>query len=318
MRALGVLLLAAACSPNGLTIEVVVDDPNIVKVELFAGRDCGECPTVTAPPGLPLMRVDAGYIVDDPDPFTAVTDDFSNGLAGFRIESAKDTTLAIVVAVGYNAAGEIKWSWSKHGVDIPNGDSAHWQIYLEPTSAISTTIGTQPAGTERIAVWPNPSGHPACLLLEHWGTDPQVKREMLSPVDDFDCDNVTAANECAPFIPNAIGATPTIDTASCVTPQMISSDSSVCTLGGPQCTENPALPRDHCVALDETYCAPSALCQCAGQVDQATCLRNQVVTGTSGGTMPFLKCVIAISESGERCDSNELRVDAGTLLSGSS
>lgn len=313
VRLLGLLLVVAACNPPGLTLEVVIDDPAMAKVELFAGRDCGECPRATAPPGLPLMPVDAGYIVDDPEPFTVNQNDFSDGVAGFRIQADQDQTLGILVALAYDAQGNIRWSWTGHGVDIPNGDSAHWRIVMSPTKPIDTNVGV--ANTERIAEWPHPKGHPSCLLLEHWDDSAHAKREMLSPKDDFDCDNVDPMIECEPFIPNAMGVAPNLDSANCVTP-VADPAGTICMVGGPTCTENVSAPRDLCVPLDKPYCAPSTLCQCAGTPDEPACIRNLMVTGTNDvPTMPFMKCVIAVDASGNRCDPNtELFLDASEFL----
>jgi hypothetical protein len=317
VRALGLILLVAACGPSGLTIEVVVDDPAIVKVELYAGASCGsECPRITAPPGLAPMSVDQAFVVDDPRPFVVEQKDFADGVAGFRLEAPQDTTLAILVAVGYDAQNQIKWSWSRQYVDIPDGDAAHWRIELAPTSAIG--LLPQPEGTERAVQWQNPSGGPACLLLEHWGANFVAERELLGPAADRDCDGVSAATECAPWIPNALGAAPTIDNANCVTPTTIDG-AFVCTLGGPECTENPALPHEACVPVEPNYCTPSSLCQCKGTAEPATCLRELITnsTGASDG-MPHVKCVIHVDATGAQCDSQPLEIDLGAAVSASS
>ncbi|HEY5922043.1 MAG TPA: hypothetical protein VIV11_10255, partial [Kofleriaceae bacterium] len=169
MRGFWLVALAAACTPSGLTIEVVIDDPNIKKVELFAGDPCHpDCPRSTVAPGLPPMAVDDAFIVIDPKPFTVLDNAFEGGVAGFRIESSTDAKLAILVIVAYDAADQIRWSWSKHGVEIPDGDGERWRINLVPTTPIGPTFEPQPAGTERIKDWRDAKGHPSCLLLEHW------------------------------------------------------------------------------------------------------------------------------------------------------
>jgi hypothetical protein len=320
VRALGVLLLVAACSPNGLTVEVVIDDPAIVKVELFAGRDCDpDCPRGTVAPGLPPLRVDNAYVVDDPAPFVTKQTDFSDGVAGFRIESTQDATLAILVAVGYDAQNQIRWSWSRHGVEIPDADSERWQVYLDPTTAIGPTLDPQPAGTHRVATWPDPAGHPSCLLLEYWNTSATTTRDLLGPANDTDCDGIAAANECAPWIPNAAGAPPTLDTANCVTPDLHIGTTSVCTIAGPQCTENPALPSVKCAAIDPPYCTPTALCTCAGRIDEQACITQLIAQGTNtADAMPFVTCVLFVDPSGNRCDSSSMELDAGAVLSGGS
>jgi hypothetical protein len=319
VRALGLLWLMAACGPSGLTIEVIVDDPAMVKVELYAGSDCGsQCPRITVPPGLTAMTVDNGFLIDDPRPFVVDKPDFSNGVAGFRLEAEQDTALAILVVVGYDAQNQIKWSWSRHYVEIPVGDSAHWKIKLEPTSAIGATVGPQPAGTERAAQWKNPSGGPACLLLEHWGENFVPDRDLLGPAGDSDCDGVAAVNECAPWIPNANGAAPTLAEASCLTTTVHAGSTTVCTIGGRECNEDPMQPRAECVSVDPTYCTPYSLCGCAGQLDQLACIREQIVGGTNMSTMPSVKCAIHVDANGNQCDAADLEIDLGAVLSGSS
>jgi hypothetical protein len=199
---------------------------------------------------LPVLGIDDAYIVDDPKPFVVAKSDFSDGVAGFRLEANPDATLAILVAVGYDAQGQIGWSWYRHGVEIPAADEQLWRVTLEPTSAIAPATTTQPAGTRRATTWPDAAGHPSCLLLEYWDTTTSTTRELLGPASDFDCDGVAEANECAPWIPNAIGVPPTLATANCVTPDLHIDATAVCALGGPQCTENPMGPRLACVPLD--------------------------------------------------------------------
>ena len=317
VRGFWLLVLAAACTPSGLTIEVVIDDPNIKKVELFAGDPCHpDCPRGTVPPGLPPMAVDDAFIVIDPKPFTVPESEFSDGVAGFRIESATDAQLAILVIVAYDASDQIRWSWSKHWVDIPNGDGERWRVHLTETQPIAAVASAQPAGTERIKDWRDARGHPSCLLLEHWSHEPTPYRELLGPKDDPDCDGVAFASECAPWIPNAVGAPPPVEEASCILFGPHNGGGSVCQLGGPECSENSDLPTDTCVALASPYCAPALLCQCEQRLDYEACMREVVQAATANNTLPFMKCVIAVNDNFERCDSAPLFVDGATLLNG--
>ncbi len=264
------------------------------------------------------MRVDDAYVIDDPKPFVVDKADFSDGVAGFRIESTQDVTLPILVALGYDAAGEVRWSWWDHWIVIPNGDAAHWKIYLSPIAPIAAASTPQPPGTERIAHWPNPNGGPMCFLLEHWNDNFLPTRELLGPAADPDCDGVSSTNECAPWIPNAEGAAPTIDETSCVTTFTHQSGATVCTLGGPECTEASGAPRNECVSIEPTYCTPIALCQCQGKLDPLPCISAEILTGTNNATMPYVKCGIFVDESGQQCDSTQLEIDLGSVLSGSS
>jgi hypothetical protein len=315
LRWLGILALVAACNPAGLTLEVAVSDPEIVKVELFAGDGCGsDCPRGTKPPELAPIPIDAAYVVTDPQPFVVTAKDFEDGVAGFRIETTEDTSLPILVAVGYDAQGEVRWSATFHDVAIPHEDSAHWRIEMTPTAAITAPYAPQPAGTERVKVWREQSmGRPACLLLEHW-SDQGATRELVGPVDDPDCDEVDAQNECAPWIPNAMGALPTLDTANCLVSQQQPSGSQVCMIGGPQCNET-APQTASCVPLEEPYCTPLSLCECAADNNTLDCVTNKIIDATTnGGSMPHLACKIMIDEDRNRCDGSQLEIDGSGYL----
>ena len=157
-----------------------------------------------------------------------------------------------------------------------------------------------------------------CFLLEHWGDNFLPTRELLGPAADPDCDGVSSANECAPWIPNANGAAPAIEDASCVTRFMHASGQSVCTFGGPECTERVDPPQNLCVSIEPTYCTPLALCQCESNLDPLPCLSSQIVMGTNSSTIPHVKCAIHVDESGHQCDSTPLEIDLGAVLSGSS
>jgi hypothetical protein len=299
-----------------LTIDVVIHDPNIKRVELFAGERCAtDCPVSTVAPGLPPLRVDHAFVVIDPKPFTVADSDFSDGVAGFRLESSVDVELPILVIVAYDAQDELRWSWSRRGVAIPDADAERWEIHLDDTAVIAPLVDTQPAGTERHKLWPAPNGLPSCLLLEHWGHS-SVERELLGPHDDPDCDGVAAAIECAPWIPNAVATAPPVEETTCVLPRQLADGVSVCVLGGPQCSESPGQPSDACVAANETYCTPQLLCLCSGMPNVRDCLRARIADGMGNATMPHVKCVIPINDAGAAC-AGSFMLNASNALVGS-
>lgn len=319
MRRLGLLLALAACHPSGLTLEVVIDDPNIKKVELFAGTHCsGDCPRGTAPPALPAMPVDDAYLVVDEAPWTVSEPEFDGGVAGFRIESTQATSLDILVVVGYDADDQIRWSQTFHGVDIPAEDAAHWRVQLAPTTRIEVTPAPPPPGSERVAHWQQPSQRlPACLLLEHWDSSGTAVRELVVPDADRDCDEVALATECAPWIPNAVGAAPTIDDARCLlSAPLPGNPGTVCMLGGPACNETDSSPDASCVPLDQPYCTSSALCACAGTADIAACVTGKIAAGIDAKTIPYLHCTIQLDADGSSCTDAKIEADAGAYVSG--
>lgn len=315
MRRLGLLLAFAACNPSGLTLEVVIDDPGIEKVELFVGEYCsGDCPRGTVPPQLPAMAVDAAFVVADQVPWTET--DFTDGVAGFRLESPHDTSLDIVVVLAYDAQDQIRWSASFHDVPVPSNDAAHWRVTLSPTTPIAATPAT--AGSERIARWQQPSKRlPSCLLLEHWSSSAEPARELVVPDADRDCDEVPAASECAPWIPNANGAWPTVAEASCLLTASVGGTSSVCVLGGPECNEN-GTQRDACVPVAGPHCMSTTLCACAGTNDFEACVMTKISEGINNSTMPYLECVIQLDTDGTSCTDTTFEADAGAYLSGGS
>lgn len=317
---MSLLLLLVACSPSGLTLEVAVDDPEISRVELFVGEHCsGDCPRGTIPPGLPVMAVTDTYVVVDTAPWTLTRADFDDGVAGFRIESPEDTSLPILVVVGYDAQDQIRWSSTFHDVAVPSQEPAYWQVRLSPTTAIAASLEPQPAGTERVARWQQPSQRlPSCLLLEHWSDRPEPTRELVVPDEDHDCDEVAETAECAPWVPDAVAVPPRIEDASCVLPAPLPGRMELaCLLGGPECTEDPQSARDQCVPVFEPRCVSSLVCQCAGKPDFAACVEGVVTEGIVAGTTPYLKCSIQVDAEGYRCDDTPIEADAGAYLSSS-
>ncbi len=312
--------MVAACSPPGLTLEVVADDPELAKVELFVGDHCsGDCPHGTVPPGLPVMAVTDTYVVADAVPWTLTRADFDDGVAGFRIESPEDTSLPILVVIGYDAQDQIRWSSTFHDVAVPSQEPAYWRVELTPTTPIALPLEPQPAGTERAARWQQPSQRlPSCLLLEPWSDSAEPTRELVVPAEDHDCDEIADAAECAPWVPNAESVPPRIEDASCVLPAPLPGGTSLgCLLGGPECTEDPQSPRDDCVPVFEPRCVPSSLCQCTGRADFAACAEGIVADGIGNATLPFLKCSIQTDTEGHRCNDEPIEADAGAYLSSS-
>lgn len=322
MRGLSVLLIVAACSsPPGLTLEVVVDDPAIERVELFVGEHCsGDCPDGIVPPDLPTMSVTNAYVVTDAVPWSVSDGNFGDGVAGFRLESPHDTSVAILVVVGYDAQDQIRWSSTFHDVAVPSNDAVYWQVRLAPTTPITAPVAPQPAGTERIKHWQQPSRRlPSCLLLEHWTGDDHPTRDLVVPDADRDCDELPEANECAPWTPNAVRVPPTLDDASCLLAGPLPSlDAQVCLIGGPECTEDPNEPRDECVAVAEPYCVSNLLCECIGVDDFGACVQPIVLDGVTKGLMPSLTCTLQIDAEGRLCDHEPIELDFGPFLLSSS
>jgi hypothetical protein len=310
------LLAVAACHPPGLTLEVLIDDPNLKKVELFVGERCsGDCPYGTVPPSLPAMSVDRAYVVADPVPWSIEDGDFHGGKASFRLETAEATTVGILVVLGYDAQDQVRWSSTFRGVAVPASGTVHWQVKLTATTPIEPTPA--PAGSARIARWQQPSKRlPSCLLLEHWDSSTTAYRELVVPDTDRDCDEVPDDAECAPWVPNAMNASPEVSDTSCVlTATLANSQAPVCVLGGPECTEPATTPGASCVPVAPPHCVSSSLCGCGGNADVMGCLTEKIGAGVSAGALPHFKCAIQLQSNGEACSSSLIQADAGAYLS---
>lgn len=297
----------------------MIDDPGIERVELFVGEHCpGDCPSRIAPPDLPMMLVTNTYVVTDSVPWSVTKRDFDSGVAGFRLESSDDTTVAILVAVGYDAQEQIRWSSTFHDVFVPSDDAVYWRVKLAPTTPISPPpVSPQPAGTERIKHWQQPSKRlPACLLLEHWNGDNQPTRDLVVPDEDHDCDELPEDDECAPWTPNAVGVPPTLEDASCVLMERIGNDpaSNVCMIGGPECTEDREAPRASCVRLVDPYCVPTSLCQCTEANDFAQCVHEIVLDELEREEMPAVACTFQLDEEGRPCSHEPIVLDLAPFL----
>jgi hypothetical protein len=310
------LLALAACHPPGLTLEVLIEDPNLKKVELFVGARCsGDCPYGTVPPNLPRLPVDRAYVVSDQAPWSIEEAEFEAGTANFRLEATEDMTVDILVVLGYDAQDQVRWSSTFRGITIPASDTAHWRVEMTPTTPIETSPA--PSGSARIARWQQPSKRlPSCLLLEHWESSTSAYRELVVPDADRDCDELPATAECAPWVPNAERASPEVTATSCVLTATIgSSQTPACVLGGAECSEPSTTPGASCVPVAPPHCVSSALCGCNVSSDVAGCLNDKITVGVGAGSLPYLKCVIQLDAEGYGCTSDWMQADAGVYLS---
>ena len=302
VRGLAILAAVAACgTPDGLTIEVIVDDPSITSVELWLGDHCrSDCPRGVVPPDLTPMPVTQAYTVIDRVPWIVTKDKFEDGYAGFVIESPVDATLPILFIAAY-ADNQIKWSATFYNVDVPDHDTKHWRVHLLPTTPVETAPA--PPNTERVKHWNRPD-RPACLLVEHWSDRVDPIRDLLGPADDPDCDLAIDDADCAPWTANAVGFPPTLETANCVLSETQGTGTR-CVIAGPECTQGLQNPGGGCFPLPEPYCTPGSFCQCAGSLDPTLdCLKRHIADGTNVGSLPYAKCVIRIKEDGSSCDGS--------------
>ena len=308
------LWLAAACNPPGLTLEVVIKDPSITSVELFVGVKCmADCPHEVVAPNLLSKRVSAVFLIEDPRPWPAeIEAQRDRRVAGFRIEVDSDQKVPIVVAVGFDAMGDVVATKTFHEVPVSARKTSYWQVELVTTEPIrdNLTIDPPEANEERVAAWHVPSKKlPSCLLLEHWNDVLQPERELVVPKDDPDCDDLpTDPIECAPWTHLATAAPTGIDNASCLV-----IDQMTCKLGGRTCSEVAGVPSNACAPLDEDYCTPLSLCGCTLPWDR-TCVNERIMNGITSQSIPHLYCGIPVDGAGNLCGGTPTRIAAVSAL----
>ena len=318
MRAQAVLLaMLGACAPSGLTLEVEVA-PGVETVELFVGDDdCdgSECPATVVVPDVGRRAVRSAYFVSDDRPWTRTKAQLIDGYAGFQLQTSKDWTLGILVAVGFDSQGQPVASATLHDVTLKPSTKERWRIKLVPTTLLGADAAAQPPGTETIKLWQGPSAQrSSCLLVEHWTDTAEPERDLVVPAGDHDCDEVPAELECAPWTNNASGVPPQIADASCLATKRIAGTTESCVLGGPVCFEN-GMTGDECAPLGVDYCMPTTLCGCPPGVTQSECVKNKLGDPFAFSQMPHLDCYIELDTNGEPCNGvKTFPVNASTLL----
>lgn len=310
--AVSALLVAACSDPPGVTLEVIRTDKAVMTVELYLGEPCEGCPDVMAPPDMTPRRSRV-FEVNDPAVFSSA--EWNDDRAGFRLVSATDKNqkLPLIMAVGFDASDVPIAASSFYDGEIPVDYAERWVTTLVPATPIAD--GMPGADGERVAVWPAQRRGPRCVMLEHGRSG----ADAVVPADDTDCDGLGEATDCAPFIPNAVNAVPTLATANCVTPVDGPNSTQLCMLGGPICTERAAPTVVTCEALDVDYCAPKKLCSVCPAGDfpciQAAIRDASLVTPQMNG----VECRIPLQPDGSECEDSSRRraeLDISGLLQG--
>jgi hypothetical protein len=304
--AAAVVLTSCAQSP-GLQLEVGVQDTSIKTVELIVGAHCDNCPGKMAAPNLAL-RETAIYSSPHPDAWFA---DFDGSFAGFflHVDGGDDQRIPVLGIVGYDAAKQPVAYTKMQDVLVPADDERHTRVTLKPIDPIDNTTPTTDA--ERVLVWRHSEQRePSCMMIEHWSSG-VVTTGAIVPPTDSDCDHVLV-RECLPYVPNAVSVSSSFAQGNCLlvvpTPA-----APVCMIGGPICTDGEPQTATSCSRLDEDYCIPSPLCECAPR--DAFCLGGKLLSGTNDGTLTTVRCVIPIDASGNLCTgSTKASLDASALV----
>lgn len=315
---LGVLVVACS-DPPGVTLEVIRTDKAVTKVELYLGEACDTCPGMMAPPGMTPRRSRV-WVISDPVVFSASegdSDSWHGDRAGFRLTSATGMVqrVPVILAVGYDANNTPIATSTFFDGEIPVHRAERWQTTLVASKPI---VDPRPdVEDERVAVWGKQRTGPRCVMVEH-GTG---SSDAIVPTDDTDCDGLSTAAECSPFVPNATNGVPTLESANCVTNVAANNLTGICMLGGPICNETGTTTSDSCEVLDADYCVPKKLCNACPNGDFA-CIKNTFgdAAGTGTPVMNGLDCTIPMNTDGSECSSGDRRsadLDISALVANS-
>jgi hypothetical protein len=302
-----------------VTLEVIRTDKAVTKVELYLGEYCDDCPGVMAPPGMTPRRSRV-WVVNDPAIFSASetdSDSWHGDRAGFRLTSSTGMAQRIpaIIAVGYDANNTPIATSTFFDGEIPVNRAERWQTTLVPSKPI---VDPRPdVDDERVAVWGQQRTGPRCVMIEH-GTG---SSDAIVPVDDTDCDGVSATAECNPYVANAVNGVPTLETANCVTTVAANNLTGICMLGGPVCNEAGPTSADGCESLDVDYCVPKKLCAACPNGD-FDCIKTVFGDAAASGTpvMNGLDCTIPLNPDGSECDGDDRRfadLDISALVANS-
>ncbi len=302
---LGVLVVACS-DPPGVTLEVIRTDKAVKKIELYLGEYCEDCPGVMAPPGMTPRRSRV-WVVNDPVVFSANegdSDSWHGDRAGFRLTSATGMAqrVPVILAVGYDANNSPIATSTFFDGETPVNRAERWQTTLIASKPI---VDPRPdVDDERVAVWGAQRTGPRCVMVEH-GTG---SSDAIVPADDTDCDGLSTAAECDPYVANAVNGVPTLERANCVSTVAADNLTGICMLGGPICNENPSTQPVSCEPLDVDYCVPKKLCGACPNGD-FECIKTVFGDAAMNGTpvMNGLDCTIPMNPDGSECDGEDRR-----------
>jgi hypothetical protein len=305
--ATAVVMTGCAQSP-GLQLEVAAQDASIKTIELIVGAHCDNCPSMMAAPNVALRETSI-FSSPHPDAWFA---DFDGSFAGFflDVDGGDDQRIPVLGIVGYDGAKQAVAYTKMQDVLVPANGELYTRVTLKPIDPIDNTTPTTDA--ERVVVWRHPEQRePSCMMIEHWSSGVVTTGAIVPPTDP-DCDHVLVS-ECSPYIPNAIDVGSSFSSANCMlvvpTPA-----APVCMMGGPVCTDGEPQTSLSCGRIDEDYCVPTTLCDCAPR--EFGCLFGKLATGTNDGTVTTLRCTVPVDQAGKLCAGlTTAALDGSALLS---
>ena len=260
------LLVLVGCwnDEPGLHLEVREGGTGATRIELYlATRPCAGCMDLLKPKGARNKLPGDTWLLDGnlvaPTPNTVYEVKSGKVIFDLLPPDAKDVDIEYVVAVGFDADGNVVGVAKLTGVTIPFDRAKFWRIALDAATDRVSSPALKPEGN-RVWVWrrsdPSTSSLAACVGIEH-SDGKTVERTWLVPEDDTDCDGIDL--ECDKFNYQAMGTTD-LGNASCVTaavkPPGVTGPT--CLLGGQACIDGHA--DLSCGPVDPYYCVPNGLC----------------------------------------------------------
>ena len=258
--------------------------PQPDQVRLFVGLD--EVGTLALAPPSPeprYHRTGPTYLRDlGDDAYTAAISSDQPALFQFG-RPADDLTLGAVVAVGYDARGDVQPPWSVAAMVAPQlGDGAIYvyDLHLKPAADPSDpTLSANREAPDQLAVW---GATQDCVYVKTSADLDGAPLEgfLIGSAADPDCDGLDTGHPLECVAQTHLGDRMVAQAElSCLATSAVATTPqgpivAACALGGPRCRDGVA-PEDLPAAeqcAPSTYCAPSSLCgACSDLGDRWAC-----------------------------------------------
>jgi hypothetical protein len=302
---LGVTCLVAACSGQGVDLEVTSEVP-IDRVELFFANDhCYKddgtlCDGVAWETQQPRPPGDVYVMKGDEN--VVYTQRFDGERAVMHLEATsefREPKLLAIVGFSNDVAVSYATMW---GPRIPANSAETWQVQLKfagPGKPSYTTPPEPGERFERVQAWKrervdNPDELSRCLAMQVWDeTAHEWNGTFIVPASDPDCDGRLV--ECDPLHANYnVGGGPT----ACVT-TLSSFGQMPCVLGASLCEDGVRANGACLAATSQLQCMPQEICTaCMGDPAVVACA---VTAAKSNPDVSAVKCTFNGSDAGNTC-----------------
>lgn len=284
--AVGLSCAVPACGSSNSGTEIVVSMPKgTQQVFVYASTEAGSDLSI-APAGVQTPVQGMGWPIDG---IEAVHSANASSKTFVFQSSSGATSITKLVAFGLGSDGKTLTGFDEES-DLSGSTNA---ILRYPI-----TLG-DPTGYS-VSIW----GADKCLHVAHAGSDDEYM--VSDPQQDPDCDTFQSgsANECVPDVYDGQRG-PVLGEATCTLSGRRGSSQtvSVCTLGGPYCTDGQTSAGSGCDA-QTAYCMPQSACQLAlGALENVPAAQ---LTNSSTTPVGALRCQVDAQESQDIAGSLEL------------